>query len=945
MKKIFLTLIIVIFGLSSYAQDNYFYYYKDQKIALTPDYNLLNITVGEQYDTSKITQLGLKNEGYVSPATKESAAIVKLRFNSTPSEAQYNEVINALRQVNGIRNVSPYIVRGNGAEPIGMSNIFYVKLKNESDNALLQELASRNNISVVRSIPNMPLWHILSVNAGSSDNSLNAANRLYETSYFAAIDPAFMFNFGKRCTNDPDFGSLWGLDNTANPNYDINACQAWTLTEGAGANAAVLDQGIDVTHNDLSANISNPGFDTATNTPPSVFAGSSHGTHVAGTIAAIKDNFLQVVGVAPQAGIIPVSNELWVTPTISAELASGMAWAWSNGADVINNSWGDQGGAYYANLYSPALENAIDDALTLGRGGLGTLVVFAAGNWAPAMDYPGTYTDNITTVGSITSTGLRSSFSGYGAGLDVVAPGSNVLSTTPYNNTGYMSGTSMASPHVTGTICLIISANPCLSGAGVRNILESTCQKMSSYSYATTNGRPNGTWNNETGYGLIDAYAAVQLALTMTSPTLDLIVKDSQSPLDIGLEPNTITPYFWASQDIWVRVFGDGGLIHENPDYSPASNPNTVYVKIKNNSCVASTGSEQVYLHWAKAGTSLAWPSSWDGTTFLAGQSMGDLADIKPIPALLPGEEAIVPLDWIVPNPANYNVITPEPWHFCLLARIVTPNDPMTFTETSDLNGNVMKNNNIAWKNVTVVDAIANNAIGGVIGVGNPQPYKRSYKMKFIAEPNEQGITVFDEGRITFKMNEVVKKAWLAGGSQMEGLLYNQELDQFTLKSPVAELPNLHFGPNQLGVIDVKFTLRANGHARNYTFNIVQRDFETQRPIGGETYTINRIAGDGGEDGTQPDVPVAADEVNYITAISPNPTSGDVLVQYSLASVSNASIQVVGIYGATNTVLTYDLDTKASEFSFSLSGLPTGMYSVMLVCDGKVTSTKNLIKK
>src|SRR5690606_31690870 len=100
--------------------------------------------------------------------------------------------------------------------------------------------------------------------------------------YFAAVDPAFIFDFSPECANDPDFGSLWGLHNSSHPGIDINACDAWDITEGNGVNVAVLDQGIYKQHNDLSSNISSLSYDTQSHSSPSVYInGNWHGTHVA----------------------------------------------------------------------------------------------------------------------------------------------------------------------------------------------------------------------------------------------------------------------------------------------------------------------------------------------------------------------------------------------------------------------------------------------------------------------------------------------------------------------------------------------------------------------------------------------------------------------------------------------------------------------------------------
>ena len=140
-----------------------------------------------------------------------------------------------------------------------------------------------------------------------------------------------------------------------------------------------------------------------------------------------KDNNLQVVGVAPQSEIMSISHTLSITPNISEELANGINWAWQNGAHIINNSWGDQGGQFFDQLHSTLLEDAISNALNNGRNGLGTVLVFASGNQSPVIDYPANSNPSIITVGAINSTGNRSNFSGFGNELDVVAPGSNIF--------------------------------------------------------------------------------------------------------------------------------------------------------------------------------------------------------------------------------------------------------------------------------------------------------------------------------------------------------------------------------------------------------------------------------------------------------------------------------------------------------------------------------------
>src|SRR5699024_4053883 len=113
---------------------------------------------------------------------------------------------------------------------------------------------------------------------------------------------------------------------------------------------------------------------------------------------------------------------------------------------------------------------------------------------------------------------------------------------------------------------------------------------------------------------------------------------------------------------------------------------------------------EELELYWSKANTSLNWPTHWDGSLFVDGIQMGDKVGTLSIPPLEPGEETIIKFPWLVPNPENYEDINEDPWHFCLLSRVVSSEDPMPTPEESFITSNVKHNNNLGWKNVTVID-------------------------------------------------------------------------------------------------------------------------------------------------------------------------------------------------------------------------------------------------
>ncbi|WP_448824701.1 S8 family serine peptidase [Capnocytophaga ochracea] len=507
MKKL-IFYISVLFCFITNAQTKYFYYYNGNKIPLKLDTNSLNIISDDikSIPTSRI----------YTPIEQDNKSYIKMQSVGNVTEREFESQLENLKKASKI--VGLYFK--NGEKSIGTSKYFYVKIKRPNDFQVLKNFSSERNVEIISNVPNMPLWYILAV-TDSKYTSLEMSNLYYESKLFSDIDPAFIFDFKGECANDPYFKDLWGLGS-------INICKAWNLSTGSGVNVAVVDQGVDKSHNDLRQNIHPLSFNTVTGKIGSDFeSDEDHGTHVAGIVSAVKDNHLQVVGVAPNAKIMSVSNPLVVSANISAELANGISWAWKNGADVINNSWGDQGGNLYENLHSSILEEAISEAITQGRNGKGTIVLFASGNFSPKIDYPAYANPDILVVGAIQSDKRRWVRSGYGKELDVVAPGVGILSTTPNNSLYSYNGTSMACPHVAGVAALILSVNPNLTAKQVSDIIEKTAQKVGGYNYQNDPNHPNGTWNYEMGYGLVDAYEAVKTAKQMLVPKPNLIITNT----------------------------------------------------------------------------------------------------------------------------------------------------------------------------------------------------------------------------------------------------------------------------------------------------------------------------------------------------------------------------------------------------------------------------------
>lgn len=342
--------------------------------------------------------------------------------------------------------------------------------------------------------------------------------------------------------NDTHFALQWDLADSA---VGIRAPLAWDTGDGAGAVVAVVDTGI-VAHNDLSPNVL-PGYDMLSasdggdgngrDPDPTDAVGFLHGTHVAGTVAAVKNNGLGVAGVAPGVKIVPVRVVGRGSANFASDLVDGIVWASGgrvsgvpanpNPADVINLSVGQP----IACSQSPAWQAAIDTATANG-----TIVVAGAGNNnSDARGFSPASCNNVITVAASDQGGKRAWYSNYGVGIDITAPGGErcspateflplnrfankpndctqqhtaqgILSTYSGNGYAYDDGTSMASPHVAGVVALIQSVAPTpRTFEQVRQILAATARPISAANC------PGGC-----GAGLVDAAAAVARARSVT---------------------------------------------------------------------------------------------------------------------------------------------------------------------------------------------------------------------------------------------------------------------------------------------------------------------------------------------------------------------------------------------------------------------------------------------
>lgn len=469
------------------------------------------------------------------------------QFNATvlhlngANSAETQALLQTLNQTRGLRWAAPFLRYADGT-PQGILDEILVGLHQESDLAMLETACKFLGLSAPVRNAFDPLVFTVKVSDNRMGRALELANSLYETGVPAFAEVNFMRILAKLTTNDPLQISQWSQDNdgrywngsawvyVGTAGADMKIEETWPITTGsASVKVAVLDDGVNTSHPDLSANML-AGFDATglgSNGNPS--GNDSHGTACAGIIAARANNNLGLAGNAYNCKIVPV--RIAYTPagqngwyTSNTWLANGINWAWqTGGASVLSNSWG--GGSF-----SSAISTAVTNAVTSGRGGKGSPVLFSAGNSdvAPVF-FPSNLTNAISVGASSLCDTRKSSFScdgeswwgsNYGTGLDVMAPGVKITTTdiagAAGSNTGdytfSFNGTSAACPNAASVVALILSVNNNLTGAQARQILESTCQKVGGYTYSTTSGQPNGSWSTQMGYGRINALAAVQAA-------------------------------------------------------------------------------------------------------------------------------------------------------------------------------------------------------------------------------------------------------------------------------------------------------------------------------------------------------------------------------------------------------------------------------------------------
>jgi len=274
--------------------------------------------------------------------------------------------------------------------------------------------------------------------------------------------------------DDPKWGEQWGPER-------IRCPVSWDVETGQkSVKIAIVDTGVDYTHEDLAGNYVSGGYDWV-NSDNDPMDDNSHGSHCAGIAAAVMDNNKGIAGVAQVSIMAEKVLDSGGSGSFS-DVADGIVHAADSGANVISMSLG-------SSSPSSTIENACEYAWDKG-----VILVGASGNdYDNHVSYPAAY-DSVIAVGALDQSDKRTSWSNYGEDLELMAPGDTIISTVLDDDYEFYSGTSMACPHVAGVAALALSRHPDYTNQQVRDLLVDTADDLGSVG-----------WDEEYGYGRVDA--------------------------------------------------------------------------------------------------------------------------------------------------------------------------------------------------------------------------------------------------------------------------------------------------------------------------------------------------------------------------------------------------------------------------------------------------------
>jgi len=478
-------------------------------------------------------------------------------------------------------------------QPIIYTENLFLKFNSEEELTVCQEVVRRYDLTIKRKLEYAPNAYFVSASANTGIAIFDIAERLLNEESVDLCHPELVRESRQRQV----FPQQWHLKQTTINGKVINAHAnveaAWKLSNGTGTIIAIIDDGVDLDHEEFrsSGKIVAPRDVTRKSDNPRPGNDNNHGTSCAG-VACGNGNF-GASGVAPGAKLMPIRL---ASALGSQDEADAFVWAAQNGADIISCSWGPADGVWFEqndpvhNQKVPLPDStrlAMDFAINKGRNGKGCVILFAAGNGNESVDNDGYASyQKVIAVAACNDYGTRSAYSDFGQAVWCAFPSNNGdssqtpgiwtsdrsgvlgynsgnrnLGDAPGNYTNQFGGTSSACPGAAGVAALIIARNPNLRWDEVRDIIKRSCDRIDQAGGKyDTNGR-----SPFYGYGRMNALKAVELAKPPeTSPisrfqaVQDIPINDLQtSTLSLAIATTGLVKSIKVNVDIEHTFIGD----------------------------------------------------------------------------------------------------------------------------------------------------------------------------------------------------------------------------------------------------------------------------------------------------------------------------------------------------------------------------------------------------
>lgn len=504
---------------------------------------------------------------------KEVKRLFSNLYKVKTEEGAMDEVMRGLRTNEQLPSIvhHAYHPEGDQATTYYITDMLTVGFKLGTSDAEIENMMSQHGLKFIKKFDNQPApTFLLQVTKSSGKNPIKVSEDMQEHAQILFVEPNLVNRFQNFYTPADDlFKNQWHLKSTKgielSPDANVDAAGAWNITRGnRNIVVAVIDDGFDLQHPDLNgpAKIVFPKDYVDTDDIPSASRDDYHGTPCSG-LAIGEENGTGIIGVAPGCAFMPIRFGLAADDNLLYEIFDYTG----KHADVISCSWGPV--PVYAPLPSLLYNQLTHLATNGGPRGKGCVILFAAGNYnAPLRDMQNTSFiwrhptlglkettgpivnghaahPEVIAVAASTSLNKKAAYSNWGKEVDVCAPSDNIHPIdfqirvpgqgiwTAYNEllgaryTDHFGGTSAATPITAGCAALVLAANPTLTAQQVRDLLEKTADKIIDESPDPVLGLRKGTYDANGhsdwfGYGKVNAYKAVQLALQWEgAPVID----------------------------------------------------------------------------------------------------------------------------------------------------------------------------------------------------------------------------------------------------------------------------------------------------------------------------------------------------------------------------------------------------------------------------------------